>query len=98
MKIPKGNQSCLFSAITAKSSDTGENIVTNLSASDTFNSLIASPVSFQSMTGLQELWEFFPILSFYWLEETLLQIGDESLPVLTDTGTTLFVLNTTAIK
>ena len=60
--------------------------------------LIASPMSFQSMTGLQELWGFFPIFSFYWLEETLLQIGDESLPVLTDTGTTLLVLNSTAIK
>ena len=98
MKIPKWNQSRLFSASTVKSSDIGEDIVTNVSASDTFSPLIASPMSFRSMIGLQELWGFFPILSFYWLEETLLQIEDESLPVLTDTGTTLFVLNTTAIK
>ena len=39
MKIPKWNQSCLFSTITVKSLDTGEDIVTTLSASDTFSAL-----------------------------------------------------------
>ena len=49
------------------------------------------------ITGLQRPIGLSPIFSLHWLRETFLQIGDECLSVLIDTGATLLVLNPTTI-
>ena len=103
MKVPKWNQnptSLPQRAIVTKSQDVRKKTCYKFKH---FRHLPPSNQSFQcplnsqqwGSGGLQGLFLIFPLNR---IGETFLQTADESLPVLTDNGTTILVLNTTTIK
>lgn len=82
----------LVSASTAKNWNFGKDILTLFSALGTFSSL-AWLSRVLPNDGVIRNYTELPILPLEQLGENFLHIGEESLPVLIDTGATLLVLN-----